>query len=257
MIDKIDVVMWTKNGERFLPKVLKRIDEVIPHESIDKKFLVDDHSVDRTIKIAKEFNWTVYTNPSTGIASGANEALRHVKSNFFISVEQDLLLAKDWWDKIPLYMKDEKVAVAQGVRLPTHKTLRKLAEYSEYDFFMEPGPLSRKRRKKMGTHGWVTLDNTIYRTDIIRKLGGFPISCPLYVDAYLHTTLWKSGFKWVVDATVISEHIRPSLFYELLHGYTYMIKRERDLETNLLDMLRILSFSPLRALHVVYRKRCP
>jgi len=52
LIKKIDVVMWTKNGERFLPLVLKRVDEGIPSEYVDKKILVDDSSTDRTVAIA-------------------------------------------------------------------------------------------------------------------------------------------------------------------------------------------------------------
>lgn len=74
---KLDLVMWTKNGEKTLPLVLRQIDEVIPKENVNAKILVDDHSVDDTIKIAKDFNWQVYENPATGIPSGANEALRH------------------------------------------------------------------------------------------------------------------------------------------------------------------------------------
>ena len=32
MLDKIDLVMWTKNGSKTLPSVLKRIGEVIPKD---------------------------------------------------------------------------------------------------------------------------------------------------------------------------------------------------------------------------------
>jgi len=251
MIEKVDLVMWTKNGEKFLPKVFKRIDEVIPQKVINKKILVDDHSTDNTIEIAKNFKWDVYKNPSTGIPSGANEALRHVETEFFISIEQDILLAKDWWTKIPRHMEDAKVAVAQGIRLPTHPILRKLVEYSEYD-----KALARRNIKEQ-TSIANSIDNNIYRTDIIKRLGGFPITCPLFTDGYLFDMVESSGFRWIVDSRVVSEHIRPGLLYELQHSYAYTIRRRRDLETNLFNMLRILSFSPLRALHIVYKKRCP
>jgi glycosyltransferase involved in cell wall biosynthesis len=82
---KFDLVMWTKNGEKLLSSVLDRIDSVIPYECVNQKILVDDHSNDRTVEIARDFNWTVYENPSTGISAGANEALRRVKSPLFIS----------------------------------------------------------------------------------------------------------------------------------------------------------------------------
>jgi glycosyltransferase involved in cell wall biosynthesis len=149
--------MWAKNGERFLPLVLNQIDQVIPYKSINHKIFVDDHSTDRTREIAHEFNWTVYHNPKSGIPSGANEALRHVESEFFVSIEQDVILAKNWWERIPPYMDDSKVAVAQGLRISTNPTLRKLEEYV----------LNRKE------FAWFhSIDNNIFRTEVIRQLWG-------------------------------------------------------------------------------------
>src|SRR3972149_1512678 len=110
--DKVDVVMWTKNGEFFLPTVLQRIDEGIPSESVSNKIMIDDHSTDGTAKIATSHNWKVYPNPEGGVSSGANEALRRVRSRRFISVEQDLVLAKDWWEKIPSMLEGGKVVAA-------------------------------------------------------------------------------------------------------------------------------------------------
>ena len=111
MTGKADLVMWAKNGERFLPRVLKRIEELIPHEEINQKILVDDHSTDNTVKIAKQFNWSVYTNPSTGIPSGAKEA-------------------KAWLNKIPKHLLNEKVAAASDIRVVNQPTaLRKLEKH--------------------------------------------------------------------------------------------------------------------------------
>ena len=93
MVGKVDLVMWTKNGAATLPDVLKRIDEAIPNENVCSKILVDDHSTDRTAEIAQGFNWVVYQNPGGGVANGANEALRHVSRDFFVSIEQDLILS--------------------------------------------------------------------------------------------------------------------------------------------------------------------
>lgn len=56
-----------KNGEKFLPKVLKRIDEVIPIEFVSERIMVDDHSKDNTEKVAKDFGWMVYRNRGRGL----------------------------------------------------------------------------------------------------------------------------------------------------------------------------------------------
>jgi len=118
LLEKIDLVMWTKNGAGTLPLVFNRISEVIPNKFVNNRIVVDDHSTDHTREIAKSFGWNVILNEGSGISDGANTALKYVKSEFFISFEQDLLLAKNWWEKIPKLLGKEKVAIASGIRLP-------------------------------------------------------------------------------------------------------------------------------------------
>ena len=55
-LDKVDAVMWTKNSEKFLPLVLTRIEEVIPSDVIFNRIIIDDHSTDNTIEIAKKWD---------------------------------------------------------------------------------------------------------------------------------------------------------------------------------------------------------
>ena len=52
VIEKVDVVMRTKNSSKFLALVLKRIEEVIPSEVVGKKIIIDGHSTDNTVEIA-------------------------------------------------------------------------------------------------------------------------------------------------------------------------------------------------------------
>lgn len=116
LIGKVDLVTWTKNGAETLPLVLKRIDETLPSEFINKQLIVDDQSTDNTREIAKAFGWAVVSNEGKGISDGANTALKRVESEYFVSFEQDLLLARDWWEKIPPYLSDSRVAIASGIR---------------------------------------------------------------------------------------------------------------------------------------------
>ena len=45
LIGKVDLVTWTKNGAETLPLVLKRIDETLPSEFINKQLIVDDQAL--------------------------------------------------------------------------------------------------------------------------------------------------------------------------------------------------------------------
>jgi glycosyltransferase involved in cell wall biosynthesis len=241
MMGKVDLVMWTKNGGKFLRQVFEQIERVIPEENINQRIVVDDHSKDETIRIAKDFNWQVYPNPAHGIASGANEALRHVQTEYFVSLEQDVILAEEWWEKIPMHMANQDVAVAQGIRLATHPTLKILDEY-EY---------SRK-----GALFGASLDNNLIRTKIIRQLGGFPTKCSICVVYHLLDVIVRANYRWIIDKTVVSQHLRTDLKSYYRHAYLQYANCEchkSDLKVN----MRLFLTSPLRSMHLAIAQKHP
>ena len=221
---KTDIVTWTKNGAKYLPRVLKRIEEVVPSEEAHRKILVDDHSTDSTREIAKDFGWEIYFNPSTGISAGANYALSKVDCDYFMSIEQDLFLAEDWWQKIPPYLNNPKIAIASGMRFASEpKGLTKLQQYVAKKYRGEStlSPWLRSREMSAFTLG-KTLDNTIYRTSVMRAIGGFPkMRVNAGVDAVLAYMIQDAGYEWSVDYNVQSVHLRRGLKHELQHQYWY------------------------------------
>ena len=68
MMDKVDLVIWTKNGAETLPFVLKRINRVIPSKHVQKRMIVDDKSNDSTREIAESFGWQTISNKGSGIS---------------------------------------------------------------------------------------------------------------------------------------------------------------------------------------------
>lgn len=245
MIEKVDIVMWAKNGSKTLPAVLKRVEEVIPVELVQNYILSDDHSSDDTREIAESFGWQVILNKGRGISDNANTALNHVESDYFVSLEQDVLLAEDWWQRIPpLLLLNPKVAVAQGVRVPSQPlALRKLQEYT----------IERYQRRDTGLeffHDCKSLDNTIYKTAIIRKLGGFPRDCNL------PKRIFQSGYKWKVDYSVKSIHIREGIKDELSHYYWYGTLA-REAHYSVKEAIFRMVFSPMRGLQVAAKKKTP
>lgn len=224
MIAKTDLVMWTKNGAATLPQVLKRIREVIPEELVNNRILVDDRSTDNTREIAKSFGWTVVFNEGTGISDGANTALKSVDSDFFVSFEQDLLLAKDWWLKIPPLLEKPHVSAASGMRFADKpRGVRKLQQYVAKKYRGEAYLSSWLRPRQMAafTLG-KTLDNTIYSTKVVRSIGGFPkIKVNAGVDTTLAYRIQQAGYYWIVDYNVQSVHMRKGLSQELKHQYWY------------------------------------
>ncbi len=206
--------------------------------------LLDDHSVDDTRDIGRRFGWEIYENPEWGVASGANEALRHVESPFFITFEQDILLARDWWDKIPKYMENPKVAIAQGVRVATVESFRQLRKYT----------FSRKDVIL------ASLDNNIMRTKAMLELGGFPRDCPLCVDGYLWKKVLAYNYEWVVDTEVVSDHIRMGILQNVKKDLRRQSLCTCPKATGLskkFKMLELFAFSPIRGLQMTLKTKHP
>jgi len=257
LLEKIDLVMWTKNGAGTLPSVLKRISEVIPDKFVNNRIVVDDHSSDNTRKIARSFGWTVVPNEGSGISDGANTALKHVTTDRFISFEQDILLASNWWDKIPKLLKKDKVAIASGIRLPDRPlSIRKLQEY------VHEGYRKQYVNDESFTKG-KSLDNTIYKTKILRKLGGFPVlQVSAGVDTVLAYRVYDAGYRWLVDYDVISTHLRGSLWREIKHYHWYG-KCHKGLKevlgkTRMPSVGRIVLttlFAPIRGTEIALKKK--
>lgn len=250
--------MWAKDGSRTLAPVLKRINRVIPAECVNNRLIIDDASKDNTKEIAKSFGWKVIDNEGKGISDGANTALKYVETEFFAGFEQDLLLAWDWWQKIPRYLSDSKVAVASGIRFVNYPlALKKIEEYSaeKYERQDQPG-------KYFGLVK--TLDNTLYKTEVIRSIGGFPsLPSSIGVDQLLSQKVFLSGFKWKVDYSVQSVHLRNGLKGELAHNYwygTYSDELDRKMfkaNASARSMLIKFLFSPVRGLEIAVKKNAP
>jgi rhamnosyltransferase len=205
--------MWTFNGERTLPKVLNRINKIVPEEVVNQKLIVDDGSKDNTVAIAKKYGWEVIRNEGKGISAGANTALKHVQTNYFCSFEQDLYLADDWWKKVSLLILDkEKIGAACGIRfLPVNN----------FCYSVEVYQLTRKDLDFYGGYG-KTLDNTIWRTSALRSVGGFPKANLAGIDTIVLHLLESKGYEWMVDYNVKSLHIHPGgTLNEFRHYYFY------------------------------------
>lgn len=234
----IDLVMWTLNSEKTLFKCLESIDKAIPSEVVNQKIIVDAHSKDRTVEIAQKFGWDVYPAQKIGIPFQANQGLKKVRTKFFASFEHDIILSPQWLGKVQKFVSIPNVAIIQGIRLSTHPIMRKIETYAY------------KRRGR--PH--ISLDNTLYRTEVLRKIGGFSEECPSSVDLELFDRLSKQGYKWITDHTIISNHLKENLRAIGEHNYQLALKSKHEnrfQQWNLRFQLALFLFSFFRSISII------
>lgn len=262
--------MWTFNGAKTLPQVLDRINVVIPDELVNQKFIVDDFSTDNTREIAESKGWTVYFNSERGISNGANYALKLVKTDWFCSFEQDLLLNRRWLSKV-LNRIGENVFAVSGVRFASNPVgLKKLQEYVYKKYIGEskiPAWL-RSREYSSFTLG-KTLDNTLWNTAKLRELNGFPdLGLNAGIDTALAYKAHVKGYRWIVDYSIKSVHLRlgglkQELKHQCFYGSTlkctwaYLTYNGITPPINSFSVLFRLFTSPLTGLFVSVKTRTP
>jgi hypothetical protein len=95
-------------------------------------------------------------------------------------------------------------------------------------------------------------------------MGGFPRICPVCTDSVLKLRMIsETPYKWIVDPTVISLHLRKQIRGTIEHGYKmrqvcartkYCSKGEKYTR---LGLFRIFLTSPIRGFQIAIEKKCP
>ena len=163
-----------------------------------------------------------------------------VNTEFFASFEHDIILNRNWFPTVMKHLQDDpQVAVAQGVRVTTNPVFKKIEEVC----------LERNIP-------YTSIDNNIYRTDLIKKLGGFDFRFPISCDRNLKERVTQAGYKWVSDKTVVSDHIRGGIRQSAKHFYE-LSKLDDPNNPSITPILLRFLFSPIRGLEISIKKRVP
>ncbi len=202
---KIDLVTWTYNSAKTLDKSLASIEQAIPEDNICHKIAVDGGSRDKTPAVLDQYGWSIERVPKKGIPYQANHALGVVDTKFFASFEHDIILNPNWFERTSKVMdSDETTGAVQGIRLYSgSKSMRAIEEW-------------QYRAKLIPV--WVySIDNTLFRTEAVKRAGGFSDECMASADGILRRNMFRLGYKWITDNFLISGHYRRNFFEHFKH----------------------------------------
>lgn len=202
---KIDLVMWTYNSASSLEKSLPSIENAIDSKNVCHRIAVDGGSVDESRTILSSYGWTVKAAQRKGIPYQANEALATVDTQFFAAFEHDIILNPHWFEKTSRIVEsDDRTGAAQGLRLYAgSKTMRAFEEW-----------MYRANRIPVWSF---SIDNTLFRTEAVKRAGGFPIDDPASADTILRKNLFRLGYRWITDNALLSGHYRRDFLEQFRH----------------------------------------
>jgi hypothetical protein len=109
----------------------------------------------------------------------------------------------------------------------------------------------------------------MFNTSNLRALGGFPNKCQFSVDRELAEMTVHAGYKWILDDSVVSIHIRDGVRDVMKRDYISMMRNtdrfSRQImfkvsggkEVSFRSMLRSAATSPIQGMHIALKTRVP
>jgi glycosyltransferase involved in cell wall biosynthesis len=191
----VDVVLLTKNSQRKLQECVESIYRNVP---VAQLIVIDGYSNDRTLAIIEGFNQKhgnviVIFDKGTR-ATARQKGIEAVKTAWFVFVDSDVVLCRDWFKKAQSYIASD-VGAVWGIEvwstIKNPKTL-KLFLVTTRKIFEVRG----------GTH------DTLIRTDLVRDIR-IPSDLHVFEDAYIKDWIEQKGYRVIASYSPFCIHYRP------------------------------------------------
>jgi len=192
----VDVVIITKNSEHILSECLKSVYKNVP---VNRLIVVDGGSTDKTLAIMREFqkkhgNILVLQDRGTR-ATARQKGIDHVKTEWFMFVDSDAVLCKDWFKKAEIHL-GQNVGAIWGIEVWStiqNPVLLKTFLWITRKIFDLRG----------GTH------DTLIRTDLVKDIE-IPKFLHVFEDAYIKDWITQKGYKLIACYNPYCLHFRPA-----------------------------------------------
>ena len=200
-MNSVDVVLLTKNSEKVLEKCLESVYQNVP---VGQLIAVDSYSTDRTLDILNQFNEKyhnvkiVYDRGTR--ATARQKGIQQVNTDWFMFVDSDVVLCKNWHQKAIKHI-DKNVGAVWGIEVWStiqNQTTLKLFLWITRKIFEIRG----------GTH------DTLIRTDLVADIK-IPKSLHVFEDAYIKDWITKKGYKTIACYDPYCIHYRPRSVWTL------------------------------------------
>ena len=180
MMEPIDVAILTMNSDGMLKECINSVYMNVP---VNNLIIVDGCSTDSTQSIVEGFQQQygniIFIQQKGTRASARQKAIQLVKSNWFMFVDSDVILSKNWLAQAEKLVRDN-VGAIWGIEIWSvlrEKSILALFERVTLKIFARRG----------GTHDMLIRRETVEDIKI-------PFQLHTYEDAYIKSWIEKKGF---------------------------------------------------------------
>lgn len=200
-MNKIDVVICTKNSDKILEACLNSVYDHIP---VCHLIVVDGFSGDKTIEIIKSFNKKFgnvkIIQSQLGLGKSREIGIKNVDSEWFVFIDSDVILREKWFKKISENVGKKVGAIESNFIHYVPKDSPKFPGYSENNIEMYTFP-----REKNDLRGYTIA--TLIKTDVVRNIK-IPTDLSIYEDEFIKKWIEENRFNWVKAEEPIVDHYK-------------------------------------------------
>ena len=195
----VDVVIITKNSERVLCKCLKSVYKNVP---VNRIIVVDGYSTDKTLEIVREFQKKhkniLLIQDKGNRATARQKGIDQVKTEWFMFVDSDAVLCKDWFKKAEKYL-DKNTGAIWGIEIWStiqNPAILKIFLWVTHKIFDLRG----------GTH------DTLICTRLVKDIE-IPKMLHVFEDTYIKDWITQKGYKLIACYDPYCIHFRPAVVW--------------------------------------------
>ncbi len=208
---KITILIPVYNEEDVIEDTLKSVFSIdYPKEKLEI-IVINDGSTDRTREILRRYEdrVRVIDKPNGGKADALNWGLREASGEFVAVLDSDTRVPPDVFKRVLTYFNDPSVAAVDVTILPMNRrNLLERMQYIEYHIIA----VYRKLLEAINAI-YVTPGFAVYRTDVLKKLGGWDTK-NLTEDIEIAWRILFNGYKIRMARDVVAYTIVPRSFWK-------------------------------------------
>lgn len=208
-IGTIDVAILTMNSERMLRECINSVYKNVP---VNNLIVIDGFSTDATADIVKEFqekygNVTFVQEKGTR-GSARQTAIQLVKSDWFMFVDSDVILSKNWFAEAEKLVEND-VGAVWGIEIWSVLKGMKILNLFERVTL-------KIFEKRGGTHDLLVRRKTVEDIKIPYKLH-------TYEDGYIKDWIEQKGYKVLGVYEPYCVHFRPETVWTVNKHIEFMV----------------------------------
>ena len=164
----LSFIIPTLNEEKHIERLLEQLKPQLHKE--DEIIIVDSHSKDRTVEIAKSFGAKVITRPKEGIGLAKTAGAKEATQEILVFMDADCVPSGDFAARIRGHFRDPEIIAIGGMGL--YKSDSRVREFTYNTFAKLVFHTANVTHKVTGKY-WFAANNCAFRKSVFIGVGGY------------------------------------------------------------------------------------